>query len=65
MASYHFNDPSKYTLMVTLANLKGLHATNYAVVMTGTLLATIPLILLFLVASRQFVSNIAAGAVKD
>lgn len=59
------NDPSKYTLMVTLANLKGLHATNYAVVMTGTLLGTLPLIILFLIASKQFISNIAAGAIKD
>ncbi|ATP40417.1 sugar ABC transporter permease [Solibacillus sp. R5-41] len=59
------NDPSKYTLMVSLASLKGLHATNYAVVMTGTLLATLPLIILFLIVSKQFISNIAAGAVKD
>lgn len=59
------NDPSKYTLMVALSNLTGLHATNYAVVMTGTLLGTLPLVILFLIGSRQFISNIAAGAVKD
>ena len=33
-------------------------------VMAGTLLATIPLIVIFLLGSRQFVSNIAAGALK-
>ncbi|ASN04164.1 carbohydrate ABC transporter permease [Virgibacillus necropolis] len=59
------NDPSKYTLMVALANLKGLHATDHAAVMTGTFLGTLPLIALFLIASRQFISDIAAGAVKD
>lgn len=59
------NDPSKYTLMVALANLKGLHQTDVASVMTGTLLGTLPLIALFLVVSRQFISDIAAGAVKD
>ncbi len=59
------NDPSKYTLMVALANLKGLHATDVPVVMTGTLLGTLPLIILFLIVSRQFISDIAAGAVKD
>ncbi|QUW24057.1 carbohydrate ABC transporter permease [Sporosarcina sp. Marseille-Q4063] len=59
------NDPSKYTLMVELANLKGLNQTDTAAVMTGTLLGTLPLIILFLIVSRQFISDIAAGAVKD
>lgn len=59
------NDPSKYTLMVALANLKGLHQTDTAAVMTGTLLGTLPLIVLFLIVSRQFISDIAAGAIKD
>lgn len=59
------NDPSKYTLMVALANLKGLHQTDIAAVMTGTLLGTVPLIILFLIVSKQFISDIAAGAVKD
>ncbi len=59
------NDPSKHTLMVALANLKGLHQTDVAATMTGTLLGTIPLIILFLIVSRQFISDIAAGAIKD
>ncbi|WP_413382616.1 carbohydrate ABC transporter permease [Alkalihalobacillus sp. 1P02AB] len=59
------NNPDKYTLMVTLSNLQGLHTTDYGLVMTGTLLGVIPLIILFLIGSKQFISNIAAGAVKD
>ena len=37
---------------------------SHSMVMAGTLLATIPLIVIFLVGSRQFVGNITAGALK-
>ncbi|MBS4178260.1 carbohydrate ABC transporter permease [Lederbergia citrea] len=59
------NDPSKYTLQVTLSQLNGIYTTDYGMVMAGTLLATLPLIIMFLFVSRQFISGIAAGAVKD
>lgn len=59
------NDPAKYTLQVTLSQLNGIYDTDYGMIMAGTLLATLPLIILFLLVSRQFISGIAAGAVKD
>jgi cellobiose transport system permease protein len=59
------NDPAKYTLQVTLSQLNGIYDTDYGMVMAGTLLATLPLIILFMFVSRQFISGIAAGAVKD
>lgn len=59
------NDPKKYTLQVTLSQLNGIYDTDYGMIMAGTLLATIPLIILFVVFSRQFISGITAGAVKD
>ncbi|UUZ81405.1 hypothetical protein LJK88_43265 [Paenibacillus sp. P26] len=58
-------DPSKYTLQVTLSQLNGIYNTDYAMVMAGTLMATLPLIVIFLLVSRQFISDIAAGAIKD
>ena len=58
-------DTSKFTLMVALASLKTTHTANYAMLMTGTLLATLPLIVFFLIVSRQFISGIAEGAVKS
>lgn len=58
-------DPDKYTLQITLSQLNGIYNTDYAMVMAGTLMATLPLILMFLLVSRQFISDIAAGAVKD
>jgi cellobiose transport system permease protein len=32
--------------------------------MAGTLMATVPLILVFLLGARQFIANLAAGAIK-
>lgn len=59
------NNPNKYTLQITLSQLNGIYTTDYALVMAGTLMATLPLIFMFLLVSRQFISDIAAGAVKD
>ncbi|PZE19249.1 carbohydrate ABC transporter permease [Paenibacillus xerothermodurans] len=57
--------PEKYTLQVTLSQLNGVYSTDFAMVMAGTLMATLPLIVMFLLVSRQFISDIAAGAIKD
>jgi len=59
------NDSSKFTLMVALQQLKSAHTADYSMVMTGTLLATIPLIVFFLLISRQFIAGIMEGAVKS
>jgi cellobiose transport system permease protein len=58
-------DPAKYTLQITLSQLNGIYNTDYAMVMAGTLMATLPLLVLFLLVSRQFISDIAAGAFKE
>jgi len=59
------NDSSRFTLMLVLQQLKSMHNTDYSMVMTGTLLATIPLIVFFLIISRQFIAGIMEGAVKS
>ncbi|MCM3785481.1 carbohydrate ABC transporter permease [Neobacillus mesonae] len=58
-------DERKYTLQIALSQLNGLYNTDYAMIIAGTLLAIIPLIILFLFISKQFISDIAAGAIKD
>ncbi|HEX4207166.1 MAG TPA: carbohydrate ABC transporter permease [Ktedonobacteraceae bacterium] len=58
------NDPKIYTLQVALSNLNGSYSTDYSVVITGTLMATIPLIIIFFLGARQFIANISAGALK-
>ncbi|QHT63163.1 carbohydrate ABC transporter permease [Paenibacillus lycopersici] len=58
-------DSSKFTLMIALQQLKSVHTADYSMVMTGTLMATVPLIVVFLVVSRQFIAGIMEGAVKS
>jgi cellobiose transport system permease protein len=57
-------NPHRLTLQVALSQLNGLYNTDYSMVMAGTLMATVPLILVFLLGARQFIANLAAGAVK-
>ncbi|MDN6272122.1 MAG: ABC transporter permease subunit, partial [Bifidobacterium crudilactis] len=51
-------------LTVAAATLKGAHFTDYTIVMSGVILTTFPLIILFFIAGKQLVSGIMAGAVK-
>ncbi|TDL44614.1 carbohydrate ABC transporter permease [Kocuria rosea] len=57
-------DPSNPTLPVALQLLQSAHFVDYSVVLTGAVLSTVPLLLLFVVAGRQLVSGIMQGAVK-
>lgn len=59
------NDEKKYTLMLALTQLKGLFTTNYPLVITGALLATLPLLLIFVLFSKQLIAGITDGAVKE
>lgn len=55
---------SNPTLQVALSQLQSAKYVNYTVVLAGAVLATIPLLIIFVVAGRQLVSGIMAGAVK-
>lgn len=57
-------DPNRYTLQVALSELNGLYTSDYSVIMAGTLLAVLPLLIVFLVGAKQFISNLAAGSIK-
>jgi cellobiose transport system permease protein len=52
------------TLPVALATLQANYFVNYSIVLAGVLLATIPLLILFVFAGRQLVEGIMRGAVK-
>ncbi len=58
-------NPRRLTLQVALSQLNGIYSTDYGMVMAGTLVATIPLIIIFVLGNRQFIGNIAAGAIKS
>jgi ABC-type glycerol-3-phosphate transport system permease component len=62
----YLNDPNKYTLAIGVASFlkePGLES-RWDLWMAGSVMMTIPTVLLFALAQRQFIEGIAAGAVK-
>lgn len=55
---------SKFTLPIGLANLIGLYAREYGMVMAGSTLVILLPIVLFAMMQRQFISGLTLGAVK-
>jgi multiple sugar transport system permease protein len=53
-----------YTLPLALRSLQSTMNTEWGALMTGSAIATIPLLLLFVVSSRQLIAGLTAGAVK-
>jgi len=52
------------TLPLALRNLQSPVNTEWGALMTGSAIATIPLLILFLISSRQLISGLTTGAVK-
>ena len=52
------------TLPVALQLFQATHFKDYSLIMSGVVISTIPLVLVFIVAGRQLVSGIMQGAVK-
>lgn len=57
-------EQAKYTLPVALSTLRSLRGTEIGVQILGATGAILPILIVFLIASRQFISGITAGAVK-
>ncbi|WP_083441951.1 carbohydrate ABC transporter permease [Nitriliruptor alkaliphilus] len=57
-------DESKHTIQIALRTLNDTYYVDYAMVMTGTLLSVLPLIVVFVLLSRQMVAGLMEGAVK-
>ena len=57
-------DRQNPTLPVALSLLQSNYFVDYSIVLAGVILATIPLLILFVFAGKQLVSGIMAGAVK-
>jgi cellobiose transport system permease protein len=58
------NDPNRITLQVAMAQLNRAYGFEYGLVMAGALITTLPLVIVFLLGARQFIGDIARGAVK-
>jgi multiple sugar transport system permease protein len=55
---------ARYTLPVALANLSLEHVLDTELMMAGAVLTVLPVLLLFIVLQRQYISGITAGSVK-
>jgi multiple sugar transport system permease protein len=58
------DDPSKRTLPIAIALFQGEHTTHWELVFAASVIAIIPVITIFALFQRQFVSGIATGALK-
>jgi multiple sugar transport system permease protein len=58
-----FNSPS-YTLPPGLAILQGAFTTDYAVIMAGGVIASVPVLLIFLFAQRYIIEGVARSGLK-
>ena len=56
--------PEKYPLAVAIAQLKGTYYQDYGLQMAATLISVAPVMILFLLLQREFISGLTAGAVK-
>jgi lactose/L-arabinose transport system permease protein len=54
-----------YTLPVALASLDGLMYKDYGMMMLGATISTIPILIMFLLFQKQFISGLMGGAVKE
>jgi lactose/L-arabinose transport system permease protein len=58
------NTEANYTIPLALNTMIGLSRVDYSGLMMGSLIATIPMLLVFLAFQRQFVQGLMGGAIK-
>ena len=58
------SDDSKRTLSIGLTFFRGTYSTTYGPLMAGYVLASVPLLLLFLLTMRSFIAGLTSGALK-
>lgn len=61
---YVLLSPQHETLQPGLAVLQGAYSTHFGIVMAGAVIASIPVLILFVLAQRQIVDSVAASGVK-
>ena len=52
-------------LQLALAQLNTAHGTDFSMVMAGTLLAVVPLVVIFVFFARNFIADATKGAVRE
>ncbi|MCZ8540333.1 carbohydrate ABC transporter permease [Psychrobacillus psychrodurans] len=57
-------DPESYTIQVALASLNNTFKVDFGMLLSGVFWATVPLLIVFLLFNKLFISSIAEGSVK-
>lgn len=57
-------DKDKMTLPIALSTLNGQYGTEYNVLMAGSLISMVPIIVIYMIAQKQFKSGMMAGGIK-
>ncbi|MGN6742064.1 MAG: carbohydrate ABC transporter permease [Amnibacterium sp.] len=58
------NNPGAFTLQLGIANFQGVRRTDWSLLMAGNVVATLPLIVFFVVAQKQFVATMTFSGLK-
>lgn len=58
-------DKSAHTIQIALRTLNDAYTTDYPMILAGTFMATIPILIIFLIFNKQFIAGITEGAVKS
>ncbi|MEK5060050.1 sugar ABC transporter ATP-binding protein [Paenibacillus sp. FSL H7-0326] len=61
----YFNDDSLKTLQLGLKSFQTEHTMDYGLLMAGTLIATVPMIIVFLIGERFFIQGVATTGMKN
>ena len=52
------------TITIAMSTLNGQYATEYNVLMAGSLISMVPIIVIYMIAQKQFKSGMMAGGIK-
>jgi multiple sugar transport system permease protein/raffinose/stachyose/melibiose transport system permease protein len=58
------NDTVKYTITVGIANFQGTHGTEYALILSGAVIASIPQLIFYILFKKKIVAGIAMTGIK-
>jgi len=59
------DDPDKFTIQLGLANFAGKYGTQWVSLMAGTVTATLPVLVLFMLVQRWIIRGLTMGAINE
>jgi cellobiose transport system permease protein len=57
-------DSSVHTIQIALRTLNGAYYRDFSMILAGTFMATLPILIVFLLFSKQFIAGLTEGSVK-